>query len=343
MRLEGRKKKVLLAIVSDYVSTAEPVGSRTIARKYNLGVSPATIRNEMADLEELGLIEQPHTSAGRIPSDQGYRYYVDWLMEKHLLSSYEKDFIRGRLPGNLREIGELVQNTSQLLAHLTSYASLVMGPRLGWTVFRHCQLVPLDNDRLLVVVINEPNVVEHRIVECPEGISQEELDKLRDILNSKLRGLSVGNIKRDTLQEIYTEMSGNKQLSHLLNEILEKTLQDVQEERVYLGGTLNMLNQPEFKDVNKIKSLLTLLEEGNSLREMLQETAPSGVAIRIGGENRRADIRDCSMVTATYHVDGQAVGTVGILGPTRMEYSKVVSLIEFLSERMSEVLTKMYR
>ncbi|MHB1125805.1 MAG: heat-inducible transcriptional repressor HrcA [Bacillota bacterium] len=341
--MEGRKKNVLLAIVQDYVSTAEPVGSRTIARKYNLGVSPATIRNEMADLEEMGLIEQPHTSAGRIPSDQGYRYYVDWLMEKQPLTSHEKDLIRGRLPGNLREIGELVQNTTQLLSQLTSYASVVLGPRLEWTVFRHCQIVPLDNERLLVVVINEPNIVEHRIVERPEGVSQDELDKLLVTLNSQLCGLSLGNIKRNTLQNLYAELNGSKQLSRLLNEILEKTLQEEQEERVYLGGALNMLNQPEFRDVNKIKNLLALLEEGNSLRGILQEMSHTGVIIRIGGESKRADIKECSMVTATYQVDGQAVGTVGVLGPTRMEYSKVVSLVEFLSERMSEVLTKMYR
>lgn len=342
--MDERKKRILLAIIQDYIATAEPVGSRTIARKYELGVSPATVRNEMSDLEELGYIEQPHTSAGRIPSDLGYRYYVDCLMETHQLTPDDQAFVRTGYESKKSEIGQVIHMTSSLLSQMTNYTSLVLGPQLSGTAIKHVQLVPVDVGKVLVVVISQSGIVQNKMLNVPESITYEDLNDISRILNAKLQGHSVEDIKRTLISEIYFELSKHNEIFDVVMDLLANQSLLKEEERVYLGGTLNILNQPEFRNIEKVKTLLSLLDHEEDLKNMLTSTPQgNGVVIKIGGENKMAGIQDCSMITATYHVDDQVVGSIGILGPTRMDYAKVVSVVDFINSNLSEILTKYFK
>ncbi|NPV26865.1 MAG: heat-inducible transcription repressor HrcA [Firmicutes bacterium] len=341
MRIDERKQKVLAAIIKDYVATAEPVGSRTIARKYNLGVSPATIRNEMADLEEMGLIEQPHTSAGRIPSHRGYRYYVDCLMERQQLTEEEENYIRQAYMRKMREIDSVIQETSRLLSELTNYTSMVLSPQASQSEFKHIELIPFQPLKALAVIITQAGFVLHRIMDISESITAEDLRRVAQVFNNKLKGVTLENLKKSVWQDLYNELLQQKRLLREVMELLQDALQEPGEEKVYLGGTLNMLNQPEFRNVDKIKHMLAVLEENQVLKSVL-DTASRGITVKIGGENSYEELQECSVITATYEVDGKIIGKIGVLGPTRMEYSKAVSIVDFMTKTLSEVLSKFY-
>lgn len=344
MRMDERKNRVLQAIVQDYIATAAPVGSRTIARKYCLGVSPATIRNEMADLEELGLIEQPHTSAGRVPSDKGYRYYVDCIMEAQRLTDAEKKYIRERYEQKIEEIEEVIARTSQLLSTMTNYTALVLGPHWEHSLFQHIKLLPLDEERALLIVVTSTRIVEHRIIDLPPSITPTDLERISEVLNSRLRGVALEKIKKATLNDIYGDLLRQKYMLKMVLEVVEQVLKPNKEDKVYLGGTLNILNQPEFKDVQKLKKLLGVLEEESMVRDLLlEDDDDQRLVIKIGGENKCQDVQECSIITATYHVNGQVLGKIGLLGPTRMEYAKAVTMVEFVANSLSEAITRLLK
>ena len=344
MKMDDRKQKVLLAIVHDYIATAEPVGSRTIAKKFKLGVSPATIRNEMADLEEQGYIEQPHTSAGRVPSEQGYRYYVDYLMKRHDLSAEEEDLIRSEFDIKVRDIGQVIHKTGQLLSQLTHYTAMVLTPSIGTSSFKHIQLVSMNPTQAMVVVVMDNGALHHRLIEVPESISPEDMETISGILNAKLRGLTNENIKLTLVKEIYFELARHKHVLDLALELLEDSLTMKAEDKIYLGGVFNMLNQPEFHNVEKVKTLLSILEQEKLLYGLMTgEKQDSGVTVRIGGEIKNQGIKECSMVTAAYSVAGRKIGSVGVLGPTRMEYAKVISVVDFMTKNLSQALERMMK
>ncbi len=344
MMMDARKQQVLLAIITDFITTAEPVGSRTIARRYNLGVSPATIRNEMADLEELGYIEQPHTSAGRIPSQMGYRYYVDFLMEKKRLSSIEVDRVRQGYKNKVSQIGEVIASTGEILSQMTQFATVIMTPRLELSSFKHVQLVLLGSKQAMIIVVMNTGALESNIIEVPEDVSQVDLDYISSVLNAKLSGLSFDSIKATLLSEIYSEVSKHKNILDLSLDIIHKGMTLKREDKIYLGGILNILNQPEFHNIEKVITLLSLLEQEKMLRSLLESSDPGkGVAVRIGCEMEREEVKECSIVLANYHVDGQPIGTIGVLGPTRMDYARVVSVVEYMTKNLSETMEKMLR
>lgn len=342
MKMNDRKKKVLQAIIHDYIQTAEPVGSRTISKKYNLKVSPATIRNEMSDLEEMGLIEQPHTSAGRIPSNSGYRYYVDCLMEKQVLSEAEEYEIEEQLTQKIKQIEDVIQVTSRLLSDFTKYTSLVDSPQICTKSIKHVQLIPFQSLQALAVIVTENGAVLHQIVPIQESITVEDLSKISTILNRKLSGQSFETLQKSVLDSIYHEMIRERQLIKVILEFLEETMMQEREQKIYLGGTLNILNQPEFKDVEKVRRLLGILDEEEVLKNILgcDDENVNGLSIKIGNENSIQGIDSCSVITATYAIDGTKLGTIGILGPTRMNYAKVVTVVDVMSKTLSKVLGK---
>ncbi|MFZ5641680.1 MAG: heat-inducible transcriptional repressor HrcA [Bacillota bacterium] len=345
MTMDERKQKVLLAIIQDYIATAEPVGSRTISRKYELGVSPATIRNEMADLEEQGYIEQPHTSAGRVPSQLGYRYYVDCLMKKRRITKDEERIILSGYRKKSGEIAQVLRQTNHILSSMTSCASLVTGPQLEKSAFKHIQLVALENGRALVVVVLDNGIVQNKLIEIPEGITGDDLLQISQVLNAKLKGLTLANIKMTLIKEIYAELAKHQHIFDAAMDLIQETLHIDPEDKVYLAGTLNMLNKPEFRDISRLKTLLGLLEQDGLLREVLTEAGPGedGIMVKIGSENRLSGLENCSMITATYQVDGRVVGSIGVLGPTRMEYDKTVGIVEFMTQHLSNVLKDFYK
>lgn len=345
MKMDERKEKILRAIVQDYIATAEPVGSRTISRKFNLGVSPATIRNEMADLEEMGYIEQPYTSAGRVPSDSGYRYYVDYLMEPLVLSDEEKRRISNEISSRISEVQEVIEYTGKLISQVTNLTSLVLGPKSKNSVLNKIYFLPYEPGKAIMVTVKDNGSVENNIVDIGEDTSPEELQVLANIFNEKMSGTRVQDLKKGLINEIYRELSRKRRIIDCVMSMLEKMFEDKEEEsseRVYLGGTLNMLNQPEFRDLNKVKTLFSVFEENKKLKELLHHEQ-EGLSVTIGSENPDEVFKDCSIISATYHINGKQIGSIGVLGPTRMDYSKAIAIVDYLTKSLTEMLTNRYR
>lgn len=342
-KLDERKKQILKVITDDYIASGEPVGSRTIARRYDLGLSPATIRNEMADLEESGFLEQPHTSAGRVPSERGYRYYVDALMSRHALNEKEIDGIYGELDKYHQEIEALILQTSKILVHMTQYPSLVLSPQINTAIFRHVQLVKLSSNTILVVIVTDTGLVENKVIELQQEISTEELDRLSNLLNQKLRGLSLNKLQMSLFDDINSELVFHDQLFNEALKLLVKSMMNRNRsgERVYIDGATKMLEQPEFSDLHKFKPLMNLLVEEDRLYKLLCKDLITKSQVKIGHENEDQGIQDCSVVTASYEIAGRAVGVIGILGPTRMDYGKVLPVVEATANILSDLLSQM--
>jgi len=337
--LNTRKRQVLEAVVEDHVKTAEPVSSRTIARKYHLGVSPATIRNEMADLEELGLIEQPHTSAGRIPSQFGYRYYVDKLMKKKRLTPNEEKIIRAIFAQEARLLAKLVQRTIRTVSQLTDYLVLVSGPHLEKAALQQVKLFPLLPGKAMMVIMAETGWVESREIDVPPDIGAGELEHIATVINTYFSGLTFPQISRTILHSVYDELLKQRQVLDYILEIIEAVLQDDPEDALYLGGTQNILNQPEYRDINEVRNLLHLVEDENTLRAILLDTDSDEVTVKIGKEIRCNKAKNYSVVTAVYTLGGNAVGVFGLLGPVRMDYAQAVAIVEYISQLFSDALT----
>lgn len=347
--MDERKQKILKAIVQDYIATAEPVGSRTISKKFELGVSPATIRNEMSDLEELGLIEQPHTSAGRIPSDSGYRYFVNSLMDHGTLTTEEKKKINQEVAGRLGEVQEVIEYTGKLISQVTSLTSLVMGPQTRNSVLKRLYFLPYESGKAIMVTVKENGTVDNNIVDIGEDTTPEELQILANIFNDKMSGTRVQDLKKGLLSEIYGELARKRRMIDGMLGILERIFEDKQLdafEKVYLGGALNMLNQPEFRDLDKVRNLFAVFEENSKLINLLNPGHPGhpeqGLNITIGSENPDEALKDCSVISATYHINGRQIGSIGVLGPTRMDYNKAITIVDYMTKSLTEMLTNKY-
>ncbi|GAB6100243.1 heat-inducible transcriptional repressor HrcA [Halanaerocella petrolearia] len=342
MEITERKKKILKAIIKEYITTAEPVGSRKLTRRYNFDVSSATIRNEMADLEEVGYLEQPHRSAGRIPSDKGYRFYVDTLMDLDKLSSAKAESIRQKYKSKEQEIQGLIEETSQLLSDLTQYTSLASSPKVQESVLQYLKLVPIADKKLLIVLVTDTGIVKDKIVEVPSTLSQNQLEDVSRFLNQRLHGLPLYKIDNKLLaklnQELVRRLSlTTRELKFLKTTNFRNNLSSAG--KIYLGGTTYILDQPEFSDIDKVKNVLQVLEHESVLKNILGDSqSKTGLEILIGNENECEEIKDCSIVIATYHFNGRPVGKLGVLGPTRMNYSRVVGTVKFMSNILSKYL-----
>ena len=328
--LNDRKKKILQLIIEDYISTAEPVGSRTIARKYDLGISPATIRNEMSDLELLGYLEQPHTSAGRIPSAQAYRFYVDSLIEPGSLTDNDMALINGWYKERRRSIDDIFQSTAKILSRMTQNVSMVLANKDTSAVFRYIKFLPLDNTHAILCIVTDDGNIDNCVVEIPLGMRPEEMDYLAGRISRVLEGKELSEISDELLSALHMDVAEDKVLITSFLQAIKRMNRKQNEQRVFLGGTKQLLNQPEFRDVERVKSLLGILEEEKVVRDLLVAGEDSGLKITIGTENKFTGIQDCSMVQATYRLNGKIVGTMAVLGPTRMEYGKVITVMDYL-------------
>ncbi len=328
--LNDRKKKILQLIIEDYISTAEPVGSRTIARKYDLGISPATIRNEMSDLELLGYLEQPHTSAGRIPSAQAYRFYVDSLIEPGSLTDNDMALINGWYKERRRSIDDIFQSTAKILSRMTQNVSMVLANKDAGATFRYIKFLPLDSTHAILCIVTDDGNVDNCVVEIPLGMRPEEMDYLAGKISRVLEGRELSEISEELLSALHMDVAEDKLLFTSLVHTIKRMSRKHNEQKVFLGGTKQLLNQPEFRDVERVKSLLGILEEEKVVRDLLVAGEDSGLKITIGTENKFTGIQDCSMVQATYRLNGKIVGTMAVLGPTRMEYGKVITVMDYL-------------
>lgn len=338
--LNERKKKILQIIIEDYISSAEPVGSRTIARKYDLGLSPATIRNEMSNLELLGYLEQPHTSAGRIPSAQAYRFYVDALIEPGTLTDNDMALIDGWYNERRRNIDDIFQSTAKILSRMTQNVSMVLTNQQTIANFCYLKFLPLDSQHAILCIVADDGSIDTNVVDIPLGMSSEEMDYLAGKMSKLLEDRNLSDISVEILQNVHTDVVEDKLIFSSLLQAVRKMTGRRQEQKVFLGGTKQLLNQPEFRDVERVRNLLGILEEEKVLKDLLQGGEDSGLKVTIGSENKFTGIQDCSMVQATYRLNGQIVGTMAVLGPTRMEYGKVISVMDYLHKYLKTILDK---
>lgn len=337
--LNERKKRILQLIIEDYISTAEPIGSRAISKKHELGLSSATIRNEMSDLEEMGYLEQPHTSAGRVPSPLGYRLYVDSLLSPEKITEREIALIQNWLGGKAIKLDEVFKTTAKILSRMSKNISIVRTQEEKSCQFKYIKFLPMDEDRVIFVLVTETGVAENMILNLPEGVMFEDFEHIAEIINNNLSGLPLESLNADRLDALSKDAVDNRLLSRYLLEALGQMQMHSKTDKMFFGGTANLFNQPEFKDTDKIKDLLSMLEEEGLVRDILTVGEESGMQITIGSENKFSGIRDCSMVQATYRLNGQIVGTFAVLGPTRMKYGKVISVMDYLHKHLQAVLS----
>lgn len=340
--LTDRKLLILQSIIEDYIQSAEPVGSRSISKKNSITFSPATIRNDMADLEELGFLEKTHSSSGRIPSQKAYRLYVDRLLLPYRFSEPEMNNIQSLFAGKILEAEEAVKETAGILSELTSYASIVLGPEMFESRLRQIQIVPIGKEAAVAVIVTDTGYVENHTVALPPTLEAGELEQITNILNERLRGIPLYQLQRALFSEVRDVLKRYVLNYEAALSFTEEALRKSRHEKIFYGGKTNLLNQPEFKDVDRVRALLELMEEEHLIHELLKPTI-NGMTIRIGQENTNEAFEHCSIISATYSLAGKPVGTIGIVGPTRMEYQKVISLVNHLSYGLSNVLDDLYR
>jgi heat-inducible transcriptional repressor len=336
--LNARELRVLQNLVNHYILTADPVGSRVIANKFRMGLSPATIRNTMQDLEELGLIRQPHTSAGRVPTDSGYRVFVDMLLKAEALTEAEKAQIKGMISSSNKGLDAILSQTSRILGEITNQLGITISPKFEEGILTKIDLIPVAEGKILVIVAVRSGLAKSILMELEADVELEELRKLEAILNERLSGLTLGHIRK-TISERLADTNCSPRLLKLFIDSRAVIWGDQNDEKLHFTGTDKLISQPEFADRSKITEFFKFLEEQKALIEFVESKSPAeGLVITIGSENEINQIQDCSLVISRYKV-GKVSGTIGIIGPTRMPYSKLVSIVEYTAKSLSEALS----
>lgn len=338
MELDARKLQILQAIIDEYIMSASPVGSRSISKQEGFHLSSATIRNEMADLEELGYLEQPHTSAGRIPSDKAYRLYVDHIMHRAQLTPDEIAVIRSHFTNRIDGVESVMKQAAQALSAVTKYTAMVLPPMLNGDRLKHIQLVPLREGRALAVVVTDTGYAKDIVLRVPEDITADELERISRILTGRFAGCRMDTVAERMNGEMDEELYARRVfLTNVMETIEKKMAPDPR--NVELSGTTNILHYPEYSDVNKAKTFLSAVEGRDTIYNMLKKASKVEFSVTIGQENEEEPLKDCSVVTATYRIGDEPMGSFGIIGPTRMHYNKVLSVLEYMRLSLSEMLT----
>ena len=337
MAIDERKIKVLQAIINDYIMTGEPVGSRTIAKKYDLGVGPATIRNEMADLEELGYVEQPHTSAGRIPSNKGYRLYVDSLMEIDPLTIQEELRIKEYIINSaLYEVDKIVKQASTLLSELTNLTCIVQTPSVRKSYIKSIQLLAIDNHNLLLVIVAQSGLIKNHRIRVAEMPTQNEIQRINETLGIRLKNLTIEEINLEVINSLKIELTGYDQIFNAMLPALYDTLNESDTAEILVEGTTNIFNYPEYNDIDKAKEILSLLNNKDSVIELLEQSGE--ITVKIGEENFFPEAKECSVISAEYSLNGNPIGTIGLIGPRRINYSKVIAIMAQVMKELNKSL-----
>lgn len=337
--LNERSRRILEAIIEDYIDSAEPVGSRAVTRRHQMGLSPATVRNVMSDLEEMGYLAAPHTSAGRIPTEKGYRFYVDALLRVRQLTPAERQRIERQYLLKGRRTEELLQEAGKVLSSISHYTGLVLAPRFTSTVFRHIEFIRLSQGRILVVFVAQSGIVQNKIIETDESLSQPELEQMTNYLNHILTGLTISEAKARILEEMQQEKALYDRLMQKALEFSRETFCEESGGQVYIEGAANILEQPEFADVERMKRLFRAFEQKSLLIELLDKAQRAqGVQIFIGNQSQYRELEGCSLVIAAYSGRQGNIGTLGVIGPTRMPYSLVIPIVDYTARLVSKVL-----
>ena len=342
MELNERMKTILSAVVHSYITTAEPVSSSVIAEKYNLNLSTATIRHEMYLLEKYDYLWQPHISSGRIPTDKGYRFYVDNLMIKNYLKENEKREII-QIYRKSKELEDTMKMTSQLLSKLTNNIGVVLAPIIYNDIVKSVQLISIGSNRILTIIVTDTGLVYQKIIKVSGEITKDNLNYISNFINNRLeeKDASIANLYNMLTEELEEIVSFQERINYL-HKFLEECFEfKYDENKVYLDGRMNLMKHPEFKEVDKLNYILALIEEEDILAETIRNYLGfRKTKIIIGKESKLKEMQNCSLITSEYNIKGKPVGLIGILGPTRMDYPRMISITEYISDKLSEILSE---
>lgn len=340
LTLSQRSRQILEAIVEDYIATAEPVGSTAVAKRHAMSLSSATVRNVMASLEDLGLLTSPHTSAGRVPTEKGFRFYVDSLVSLRPISQQEKKLILRRYRNSGGNMTDLLRETSQTLSSLSSYTGIVVTPRLTSLVFRQIEFVKLGARKILAILVSCNGSVQNRILDVESEISPDDLLRMANYLNSILEGLTIDKVREKILQEMNSEKTRYDMMMSRALTISEQVLPDGERD-LFIAGQSRILDQPEFTDMAKMREIFEAFEEKGRLVELLGRCMQAdGVQIFIGTETPLKEMCGMSLITSTYLTGNDTIGLLGVIGPTRMGYSSVIPIVDYTARVVSRLLTE---
>ena len=340
--LTDRQLLILQVIIDDFISSAQPVGSRSLSKKENITFSSATIRNEMADLEDSGYLEKTHSSSGRVPSEKGYRFYVDHLLSPQKLKQSDLMEINALFAEKIYELENIVQKSAKILSDLTNYTTIVLGPAVKENKLKKIQIVPLNKHTAIAIIVTDSGHVENRMFHLPETVDAAEIEKLVNILNERLTGVSIDKLHNNIYKEVASLLKQHISHYEYFLSSLSETVKFPNNQKLFFGGKTNILSQPEFHDIAKIRNLLNMIEKEDGIPDLIRNNT-ADISIKIGRENNNIAMENCSIISASYSIGDENIGSIAILGPTRMEYSRVVSLLNILSHDLTKVLTKLYQ
>lgn len=332
--MDERKKKILQAVIDEYVNTAEPVSSSALVEKYNLKYSSATVRNELADLEKSGYLDKTHTSSGRIPSEKGYRFYVDELVKEDDISLEEMKYIQTKLDSKVNEIEDLAKIATTTLSEITHYTTVAIGPKTDTQLIEEIKFVLLGTRMLMVVIVTDSGMVKETIIKYDEDVTQSQVETLNNLFNTKLKGKPLSKIDKPMEEYILSEITYSidviKPIIEQINRIVEEA------DRIYLEGAKKSFDLPEFKSLELAKNFVNVLDEKELMLDILDSGMAKDINVYIGDENDKEQLKDFSIVTFKHSVGDKDLGTIGIIGPKRMNYSKVISVMKYISKKINE-------
>ena len=332
--LDKRKKEILQAVIDEYINTAEPVSSATLVKKYGLNYSSATVRNELAELEDIGYLDKPHTSAGRVPSEKGYRFYVDELVNDEDISLEEIKYIQNKLSTKVNEIEDLTKIATSTLSEITHYTTVAIGPKSDMQIIEEIKFVLLGSRMLMVVIVTDSGLVKETIIKYDEDVNLSQVETLNNLFNSKLKGKPLSKIDKPMEEYILSEITYSVDVIKPIIEQINKVIEE--ENKLYLEGTNKSFDLPEFKSLEIAKNFVNILDEKELMLDMLNSGIAKDINVYIGDENDNEQLKDFSIVTFKHSVGDKDLGTIGIIGPKRMDYSKVISVMKYISKKMQE-------
>ena len=332
--LNDRKKKILQAVIDEYINTAEPVSSSALVEKYGLNYSSATVRNELAELEKNGYLDKTHTSSGRVPSEKGYRFYVDELINEEDISLEEIKYIQSKLDEKVNEIEDLTKIATSTLSEITHYTTVAIGPKTDMQIIEEIKFVLLGSRMLMVVIVTDTGLVKETIIKYDEDVTFNQVETLNNLFNSKLRGKPLSKIDKPMEEYIFSEINYS---IHVIKPIIEQINKIIeQEEQIYLEGAKKSFDLPEFKSLEVAKNFVNLLDTKELMLDMLNSGVAQDINVYIGDENENENLKDFSIVTFKHTIGDKELGTIGIIGPKRMDYSKVISVMKYISNKLNK-------
>ena len=332
--LDDRKKKVLQAIVEEYINTAEPVSSNALTTNHGLDCSSATIRNEMADLEKAGYLDKTHTSSGRVPSEKGYRYYVDELLKDDDISLEEIKYISDKLETKVNEIEDLTKIAANTISEVTHYTTVSIGPKANSQIIEEIKFVLLGSRMMMAVILTDSGLVKETIIKFDEDVTEKQVETINYMFNKKLKGQPIETIDRPLEEYLYDEMTYSV---NVIKPIIEQIKRVLEEENIYLEGANKSFDLPEFNSLEVAKNFVNVLDTKELVTDMLDSGFADDIHVYIGEENQKEELKDFSVVTFKHKVNGKDLGTIGIIGPKRMDYSKVISVMKYINKKLKEI------